>query len=104
LTREGYYSNTWSLIDKKNYSKGIFSYLVNSKNQIFVVEILYNENYPNRPPIVHSSPSIRDPCWDSRGYLHFAVAGRDFAWSIFKKSSNPLIYLIDELAIKYKII
>ena len=104
LNRSGYYQHTWSIIDDKNYAAGIFGRLVDKNIKIIIVKILYNEKYPKRPPIVHSSPPIRDACWDSKGFLHFAIKGDFFAWNSFRKHSNPLIYLIDELVLKYKVV
>ena len=74
------------------------------KQRIIIIKILYNEKYPKRPPIVHSSPSIRDACWDSKGYLHFAIHNDSFAWNLFRRHSNPIIYIIDELVKKYKVL
>jgi len=74
------------------------------RKKIIVIKILYNENYPQKPPIVHSTPPIRDVCWDSNGYLHFAIKKDHFSWNLFRKYSNPLVYLIDEIVQKYKTI
>ncbi|MHA1270165.1 MAG: hypothetical protein ACTSPY_10300 [Candidatus Helarchaeota archaeon] len=104
ITHKGYYSSTWKLIDKNNYSKGIYGKLIDKKNRIYIIKILYNNQYPIKPPIIHSTPPIRDLCWDSKGYLHFAIKKDIFSWDLFKNYSNPLIYIVDELVTKYKIV
>lgn len=77
---------------------------MDKKNAIKVIKILYNKKYPRKPPIVHSTPRIEDPCFDSKGYLHFAVIDDIFGWNLFRKHSNPLLYLIDELVKKYHLV
>ncbi|MFX1295720.1 MAG: hypothetical protein ACFFD2_12825 [Promethearchaeota archaeon] len=72
--------------------------------RILVLKILFNEGYPERPPIVISIPPIHDTCFDNKGILNFALKKGIYVWQKYKKYSNPLIYLADELANKYKTI
>lgn len=74
------------------------------KGRVLVIKILYNEGYPDKPPVVMSSPPIRDICFDNQGILNFALKHGLFVWQKYKKYSNPLVYLADELANKYKAI
>jgi hypothetical protein len=66
--------------------------------------MLFHEGYPELPPIVVSTPPIRDVCFDNRGVLNFASKKGIFVWAKYKRYSNPLVYLADELANKYKAI
>jgi ubiquitin-protein ligase len=72
--------------------------------RVIVLKILFNEGYPEKPPLVTSSPPIRDVCFDNKGVLSFATKKGLFVWKKYKRYSNPLVYLADELANKYKAI
>jgi len=74
------------------------------KGRILILKILYNEGYPEKPPLVTSSPPIRDVCFDNQGVLQFASRKGLFVWKKYKHYSNPIVYLADELASKYKTI
>ena len=73
-------------------------------SRVIVIKILFNEGYPEKPPIVMTTPSIRDVCFDNQGILQFASRKGLFVWKKYKHYSNPLVYLADELASKYNAI
>ncbi|NVM55198.1 MAG: hypothetical protein HWN66_15945 [Candidatus Helarchaeota archaeon] len=72
--------------------------------RVLVIKILFNEGYPEKPPIVMTTPPIRDVCFDNQGILNFASRKGLFVWAKYKRYSNPLVYLADELANKYNAI
>lgn len=61
--------------------------------------------YPRSPPIVVTSPSVIDPCFAHGGRLDWAYARGTLrtVWESMYLHSNPLIYLLDELFVKYRI-
>ena len=74
------------------------------QGRVIVIKITFNESYPEDPPLVVSTPPIHDACFDNRGVLHFATKQGLFVWQRYKRYTNPLVYLADELAGHYKAI
>jgi hypothetical protein len=64
-------------------------------------------NYPNTPPVIVSEPPYsNDPCWDSKGILHYTNFKKNSGspWEkAVKVNVNPLFSLIIELLHKYKL-
>ncbi|MHA1146079.1 MAG: hypothetical protein ACTSRW_15180 [Candidatus Helarchaeota archaeon] len=93
--------NEWKFIDEKIKHKGIFMVSKWRDAIVRTTRVLFNADYPEKPPIVKVTPRPKDPCFDSEGFLHWAEHSRNLVWSRYKHHLNPLIYLIDELYDKY---
>ena len=105
----------WMLIDKKNPSRGIYFNSTWRDGIQRLTQILPNAGYPLTPPIVRSIPRPKNPCFDNQGFLHWVYVPSEKAdkvkksrkdkdkpaWDRYKYHINPLIYLIDELYVKY---
>ncbi len=102
--RPGYYKSTWQLFSKTEPIKGVYGHFMDPKGRVIVIKMLFNEGYPENPPIVMTTPPIRDVCFDNQGILNFASRKGLFVWKKYKRYSNPLVYLADELANKYNTI
>ncbi|MHA1265445.1 MAG: hypothetical protein ACTSRS_09445 [Candidatus Helarchaeota archaeon] len=77
---------------------------MNRTGRVIVIKILFNEGYPENPPLVITTPPLRDVCFDNKGVLNFASRKGIFVWRKYIRYSNPLVYLADELASKYNAI
>jgi len=112
LLQSPFYKN-WRPVAKSGAGYGIFSIAKQARTRfnieqhpdnVHIITIKPSATYNNDPPIVISDPPISDPCWDSAGVLHWTRwANGVTPWDHFRNSSNPLIYIIEELQKKYKL-
>ena len=91
----------WKFLDEESPHKGIYMSSKWRDGVLRTTIILYNSEYPERPPIVKATPRPKDVCFDSEGFLHWAEKSRTLVWNRYKNHLNPLIYLVDELYDKY---
>jgi len=61
--------------------------------------------YPRTPPLVVTSPAAADPCFSHGGRLDWAYARGTLqpVWNLTWMDRNPLVYLLDELFVKYRL-
>lgn len=95
------HSKEWKLIDESLPQKGMYMQSKWRDGVFRTTRVLLNAEYPEKPPIVKATPRPKDPCFDSKGFLHWAEHSRKLVWNRYKHHLNPLIYLIDELFDKY---
>ena len=65
-----------------------------------------NVGYPKRPPRVVTIPRHRDPCFQNGGELDWTIVKStgQFTWELYVNYTNPLVYLLDELRTKYRLV
>jgi len=97
----------WKPLIANSVADGIYAVgRVQGENFARTIRVQPSADYPNTPPIISSNPPFsNDPCWDTRGILHYTTYadGSGSPWnSLVARHQNPLISIIDELLTKYR--